>query len=344
MSLALLLAGGCSSSSTSVLVTLTSSGSWQAVDLQAKLLPQAKTSDMVLQTPFARSTETSLLVLVPSAATQLMLTATAIASGSASVTVTDQVAVVAHRRVALTLTLPPPDGGGDLGVGGDLAGTVADLAGADLAGIVADLAGADLSPPPPDMASLALGHDDFTRTNVATGWGTATDGQAWGGDPLTNTDGQWSVVNNRGLLVPKGTGIAATAVLGPSAADVDVRVTCSVASASASFLGAVARWTSSTAWYLAQIDGTALIIKRRDSGGSTPLASMPFTANINTDYKIHFQAVGSTLSASAWLASATEPATFVVTATDATYATGQTGVGGGGTNTMSFGLFDAKRH
>ncbi len=311
-------------------MTLTSAGSWQTLYLHATLAPQGRLADMVLQAPFARSGEATVLVVVPSTATQLTVTATASTVDSPSATVSNQVAIRAHQRVSMTLALPAPGYGGDAGLG-DLDLASADLASADLANARADLAGGE------------LGHDDFMRGPVSGGWGTATDGQAWGGDSTVGTDGLWSVVNHMGLLTSKGNNVAPTAVLGPGAADVDVRITGT--SAGNGFFGAVARWTSTTAWYMAQLDGTTLLIKRRDAGGGTTLMQTNFQANANTAYSIHFQAVGSTLSASAWLASATEPATFMVTATDATYPTGQTGLGAGGSLTQfTFTLFDASRH
>ena len=163
-----------------------------------------------------------------------------------------------------------------------------------------------------------LAQDTFGRANQAL-WGTASDGQTWGGD--ANTLSIFSIANNAGL-VTRTTWIAYSAVLGPSATNAEVYMTGSISSFTDSNFGPVLRWTDGNNWYKAYIDGGHLVIQIKVGGILSNIASVPFAAKAGVAYTIHFQVVGTTLSANAWAASGSEPAGWMVTASDSSLASG----------------------
>jgi hypothetical protein len=167
-----------------------------------------------------------------------------------------------------------------------------------------------------------LGTDTFQRANQAR-WGTASDGQTWGGD--ANGQNSFSVSGNAGLVSGTG-GNSYGAVLGPAASDAEVYATGSMSSFASSNFGDVLRWTDNNNWYKAYIDGQKLIIQKKVAGSATILASVPFAATAGTAYTIHFRVVGSTLTANVWAASGSEPAGWMVTASDSTLTSGLSGL------------------
>lgn len=167
-----------------------------------------------------------------------------------------------------------------------------------------------------------LGNDTFQRANQSL-WGTASDGQPWGGD--ANSLGVFSISSGAGLVTNTG-GSSYSAVLGPAAADAEVFATGSLISFTNSNLGDVLRWTDGNNWYKAYIDGGNLIIQKKVTGTTTILASKPFVAAAGTPYTIHFRAVGATLTVNAWTASGAEPSGWMLTATDGTFASGRAGM------------------
>lgn len=165
-----------------------------------------------------------------------------------------------------------------------------------------------------------LATDNFMRSGTL--WGTASDGQTWGGDANSNTD---FTVSNAGL-VSNTSWASYSAVLGPSATNAEVFATGSMSAFSNTNWGDVLRWTDGNNWYKAYIDGSSLIIQKKVAGTTTVLASVPFAASANTSYTIHFEALGSTLSANVWPSSGTEPAGWMATATDSTFTSGYCGM------------------
>src|SRR5205807_4649740 len=131
-------------------------------------------------------------------------------------------------------------------------------------------------------------------------WGTASDGQAWGGD--ANTSAVFSISGDAGLVTNTGS-TSYSAVLGSTATDAEVYATGSLSSFTNSNFGNVLRWTDGNNWYKAFLDGSHLIIQKKVSGTTTTLASVPFTATAGSSYTIHFRVVGVTLTANAWAAS-----------------------------------------
>jgi len=170
--------------------------------------------------------------------------------------------------------------------------------------------------------STPLGTDTFQRANQSL-WGTASDGQTWGGD--ANSRSVFSISGNAGLVSTTGS-TSYSAVLGPTAANAEVYATGSISSFTNSNLGTVLRWTDGNNWYKAFIDGANLFIQKKVAGTAAILASVPFTATAGTAYTIHFRVVGSTLTANAWAASGSEPSGWMVTASDSALTSGSCGM------------------
>jgi streptogramin lyase len=167
-----------------------------------------------------------------------------------------------------------------------------------------------------------LGTDTFQRANQSL-WGTASDGQTWGGD--ANSQSVFSISGNTGRISKTG-GTSYSAVLGPQASNAEVYATGSISSFANSNFGDVLRWTDGNNWYKAYIDGANLIIQKKANGATTNLASVPFTATAGTAYTLHFRVVGSTLAANVWASSGTEPGGWMVTVSDSTLTSGYCGM------------------
>src|SRR5713226_5867014 len=178
------------------------------------------------------------------------------------------------------------------------------------------------TPTPTPTSGTVLGTDTFQRANQSL-WGTASDGQTWGGD--ANIQTAFSISGNAGLVSTTGS-TSYSAVLGPTAANAEVYATGSISSFTNSNLGTVLRWTDGNNWYKAFIDGASLFIQKKVAGTTTILASAPFTATAGTAYTIHFRVVGSTLTANVWVASGSEPSGWMVTASDSALTSGSCGM------------------
>ena len=179
---------------------------------------------------------------------------------------------------------------------------------------------------PTPAATIAPGSilatDTFQRANQ-TFWGTASDGQIWGGD--ASSQGAFTISGNAGLVSNTG-GNSYSAVLGPNVTDAEVYVTGSLSFFSNSNFGNVLRWTDNNNWYKAYIDGTSLIIQKKVAGSANIIASMPFAATGGTSYTLHFRAVGSTLSVNVWASSANEPSGWMLTVNDTGLTAGYAGM------------------
>jgi streptogramin lyase len=167
-----------------------------------------------------------------------------------------------------------------------------------------------------------LGKDTFQRANQSH-WGTASDGQTWGGD--ANSQSAFSISGNTGRVSNTGS-TTYSAVLGPQASNAEVYATGSISSFTNSNFGDVLRWTNGNNWYKAYINGASLIIQKKVSGVVTTLASVPFSATAGSSYTIHFRVVGSTLTANVWASSGSEPGGWMITASDSTFTSGYCGM------------------
>jgi streptogramin lyase len=166
-----------------------------------------------------------------------------------------------------------------------------------------------------------LGQDSFQRANQAL-WGTASDGQKWGGD--ANTASVFSINGNAGQIANGNTSYSA--VIGKAASDSEVLFTGSMSSFNNANLGASLRWKDGNNWYKAYINGTNLIIQSKINGTTTTLKSVAFTATAGTSYSIRFRAVGTSLFARVWQAGTTEPTTWQATVSDSSLTVGQVGL------------------
>ncbi|GAC1392716.1 MAG: hypothetical protein NVSMB38_17210 [Ktedonobacteraceae bacterium] len=167
-----------------------------------------------------------------------------------------------------------------------------------------------------------LGQDTFQRANQKY-WGRASDGQAWGGD--ANSVNAFSIAGNAGV-VSNGGGNSYSAVLGKSATNAQVVFSGSLSSYNNANIGVVLRWTDGNDWYKAYISGNTFYIQKRVAGATAFIASTAFTPQANTSYTIHFQAIGSTLSANVWATGSTEPSGWMITATDSSFSSGYCGI------------------
>ncbi|HLX77805.1 MAG TPA: hypothetical protein VKR27_02890 [Acidimicrobiales bacterium] len=135
----------------------------------------------------------------------------------------------------------------------------------------------------------------------------------------------FSVSNDTGLVSNTG-GTSYSAVLGPSATDAEVRASASISVFKNSNFGDVLRWTDGNDWYKAYIDGSNFVIQKRVAGKLTIIASQPFPAIAGTSYTIDFRAVGSTLTANAWVSSQSEPAGWMLNVNDSSLSSGYCGM------------------
>ncbi len=175
---------------------------------------------------------------------------------------------------------------------------------------------------PTPVQTAMLAQDLFRRTDQPL-WGTASDGQTWGGD--ANTLPVFAVTNATGQIANKAGTF--NAVLGAASPDVEVVLNGMVNHfAGGANLGAVVRWTDGNNWYKALIDGDNLTLLKRVHGTTVQIASVPFTAQGNTPYTLRFRIVGTTIFAKVWLSSATEPANWMIVITDTAITMGQAGV------------------
>jgi streptogramin lyase len=178
------------------------------------------------------------------------------------------------------------------------------------------------TPTPTLTPGSMLGSDTFQRANQSL-WGTASDGQTWGGD--ANSQSVFSLSGNSGLVSNTG-GNSYSAVLGPTAANAEVFASGSLSSFNNSNFGDVLRWTNGNNWYKAFIDGANLIIQKRVNGSTSILAQVPFSATAGTSYTIHFRVVGPTLTANVWASSGSEPTGWMATASDSSLTAGFCGM------------------
>ena len=86
---------------------------------------------------------------------------------------------------------------------------------------------------PSPTPAVTLSQDTFRRTNQSF-WGTASDGQTWGGDASSRS--AFSISGNAGLVSHTGS-LSYSAVLGPTAANAEVYATGSLSSFSNSNFG-----------------------------------------------------------------------------------------------------------
>jgi streptogramin lyase len=135
------------------------------------------------------------------------------------------------------------------------------------------------SPTPSPTTGTTLAKDTFQRANQ-THWGTASNGQTWGGD--ANTASVFSIVNNSGQV--SNTTTTYSAILGPVATNAEVMFSGSMSNYTNNNLGAVLRWTDSNNWYKTYINGTTLVVQKKVACATTIIGSASFAATAGTPY------------------------------------------------------------
>jgi hypothetical protein len=165
-----------------------------------------------------------------------------------------------------------------------------------------------------------LAQDTFQRADQLL-WGTASDGQTWGGDATNKA--VFSIATMTGQAANGQGGFNAT--LGPMITDAEVQFSGSMNQFKQSNFGALLRWTDANDWYKAYIDGANLILLKNMAGMATRLGAVPFKAIARVAYTLRFRVSGTSLSAKAWQTGNPEPANWMVTATDTSF---QGGFGG----------------
>ena len=274
-------------------------------------------------------------VWLPDVAEQATVLLRATTIDGQTVTGTVYLQIVPHHAVGTSVTLTATGGiGGGLG-GGDDGGVQSDDGGLQTIGDMGSpTASPDMTttggtppPPAPDMATNVLAADTFHRAADQPQWGTASDGLVW----TTSADeATYSIAGNIGII--NGDSGNATAELGPVVADADIVVTGSFSALANprdgnNELAAMARWTSDNTFYKAGIDGQMFrLFVRASATSSTTLSTISYPANPNTSYSIRLHVVGTALEAKVWPSSSTEPPTWLVSANDATIASGKPGV------------------
>jgi hypothetical protein len=159
-----------------------------------------------------------------------------------------------------------------------------------------------------------IGRDTFSRANVASGWGTGTDGQAWTKLTGNNTP---SVASNEGVLnLPTGTTYMQIGTKTPVDAELRVRLSFPNLGDAG---GVFARYSSGQNGYAFHMGSGGLQIVKIVNGVETILGFQSFSFTINTFYWLAFRLTGSTLQAKAWQDGTTEPTTWNLTRTDTTY-------------------------
>ncbi|MFE1349102.1 hypothetical protein, partial [Streptomyces sp. NPDC058757] len=166
--------------------------------------------------------------------------------------------------------------------------------------------------------------DSFTRT-VAGGWGNATSGQAWA--ILQGAAGDFSVSGGAGLQTHPAAGVLHATTAPILSSDVDLVTRYSVNALPVgdfAYVFALARVASTQTFYMARVRiaaGTGamqLTLRKRVGGTETELALLALTSTYTAgaSYRLRLSVQGTTLRARTWLASAEEPTTWQVTATD----------------------------
>lgn len=181
----------------------------------------------------------------------------------------------------------------------------------------------------PQTPTTVSGSDTFIRANtsasssIASGWGTASNGNVWTSAGLAAT---WQIVSNQGKVT--GTNNDTFALLTANSysnIEIVVRVSSSVSSAT-NWQGALLRYQGTANCYYAILRGTHFTIGRLLTNSHTNVVDTTFTQAINTEYWIRFNATGSTLSAKVWQDGTTEPGAWTLQGTDTSFTAGQIGL------------------
>jgi hypothetical protein len=197
-----------------------------------------------------------------------------------------------------------------------------------------------------DMGYALLALDSFSRSNVASDLGTATDTNNWQYLQVTGANPPTSMVSgNQGSIINSGTDTPY--VLGNASQNAEV-VCRFTPSNSSDVFGILARATFSlgslTAYKLAFSAGNIRLYKDV-ANTTTQLTAVAFTVTANTAYYLRLRLVNTALYGKIWAVSTAEPAAWNITTTDSAISgSGQAGIlvnTATGSNAVTFDSFFA---
>jgi hypothetical protein len=177
-----------------------------------------------------------------------------------------------------------------------------------------------------------VAQDTFTRANraantlVATGWGTASDGETWA---TPTGSGSFAITSNEGTIT--SCTVMTFVQLGSNTlVDCEVLARVTMNSTNYTMVGVTMRQTSSNTTYRVRINSAVpsqgFSINKTVAGTSTTLVSATFTPTLGTFYWIRGRVQGSNLYAKIWQDGTSEPSAWTLTTSD----TSITGAGGYG--------------
>jgi hypothetical protein len=298
---ACLLIAGCSDSASTVLVTITGSGT--LTSLTAEI--DSGDADAGLSRALGAPTlPASVLLIVGDSAPFVHVHLDAVLDDGSARAADGMVQSVAHHQVTLPLALDVPP---------DMSVPPPDLAQPP------DLGGLDLG------SSTVLAQDNFKRADQQL-WGTASDTQVWTGEANTsNFANMFSITSNLGVVTNTGTS-SRMGRLGNKASNLDAQATGASTDFTQTHFGVVIRVEDSNNYYKAAIDGTSLFLEKTQAGTKISLGSVPFAATAGTAYIVRALALGNVLAVKAWAASDKEPGDWMMVLTDGMFGNGQCGV------------------
>jgi hypothetical protein len=165
-----------------------------------------------------------------------------------------------------------------------------------------------------------IGRDDGTKANQS-GWGNDYYGNAWaqprGGQTL-------AVSSNKLTVAHVGSSYAVITDGATSYTDADLLVRF-VPGASGDSCGLTLRYVDTNNWYYFDVGnlGQKIEIGKDVAGVFTSLTSAAFTWSVGTAYLIRAHAAGTTLTCRAWADGSAEPASWTLSTTDSSLASGK---------------------
>ncbi len=183
------------------------------------------------------------------------------------------------------------------------------------------------------------------NSNVATGWGTASDGISTWTAMSGSAAATYSIASNEGHVT--GVNNADFDVyLGGTLKDTEVVVRLTASSFGDDAGGVYLRFIDANNFYRCFLTGSQLVIDKKVSGSFTGgIGTASFTATSGTYYFIRFHALGTNLMARAWQSGSSEPGTWNINITDSDITSaGHVGLGANmalTSETISFDSFAA---
>lgn len=161
---------------------------------------------------------------------------------------------------------------------------------------------------------MATRQDTFAGRTVASGWGTASDGNTW--TDQNGSSASESVSGGKGNI--NGSAASTFNTLGAAlSADTNQAVRWSINDSSSTH-GILARFADINNYYLCRYDGAGHIAFFKNVGGTkTTVTSVAFTPGVsNNFYWFRFIVQGSTIQIRHWADGASEPSTWDINTTD----------------------------